>query len=41
MEQFFVALNTILFLSFKQMFDAVTVLDGRPKYRIQDPIKYL
>ena len=28
MEQFFVALNTILFLSFKQMFDAVTALDA-------------
>ena len=30
MEQFFVALNTISFLSFKQMFVAVTALDGRP-----------
>ena len=29
MKQFFVALNTISFLSFKQMFD-VTALDGRP-----------
>ena len=28
MEQFFVALNAIL--SFKQMFDVVTALDGRP-----------
>ena len=30
MEQFFVVLNTILFLCFKQIFDAVTALDGRP-----------
>ena len=30
MEQFFVGLNTISFLSFKQMFDAVNALDGRP-----------
>ena len=30
MEQFFVALNTILFLSFKQMLDAITALDDKP-----------
>ena len=30
MDQFFVALNTISFLSFKQIFDAVNALDGRP-----------
>ena len=30
MEQFFEALNNISFLLFKQMFDAVTALDGRP-----------
>ena len=30
MEQFFVALNTISFLPFKQIFDAATALDGRP-----------
>ena len=29
MEQFFVALNTISFLSFKQMLDAVTALDNK------------
>ena len=29
MEQFFVALSTISFLSFKQMLDAVTNLDGK------------
>ena len=28
MEQFFVALNIISFLSVKQMFDAVNALDG-------------
>ena len=30
MDQFFVALNTISFLSFKQIFDAAIALDGRP-----------
>ena len=30
MKQFFVALNTISFLSFKQMLEAVTALDGKP-----------
>ena len=30
MEQFFVALNTISFFSFKQMLDAFTALDGIP-----------
>ena len=30
MEQFFVALNTILFSSFKQMLDAITALDDKP-----------
>ena len=29
MEQFFVALKTISFLSFKQMLAAVTALDGK------------
>ena len=29
MEQFFVALNTISFLSFKQMLDAVTALHDK------------
>ena len=31
MEQFFVELNTISFLSFKQIFDAVTALEVGPK----------
>ena len=30
MEQFFVSLKTISFLSFKQMFDGDTALDGKP-----------
>ena len=30
MEQLFVLLKTILFLSFKQMFNAHAVLDGKP-----------
>ena len=30
MEQFFVLLKTISFLSFKQMFDGDTALDGKP-----------
>ena len=28
-EEFFVALNTVLFLSFQQMLEAVTTLDGK------------
>ena len=30
MEQFFVSLKTISFLTFKQMFDADAALDGKP-----------
>ena len=30
MKQFFVALNAITFLFFKQMLEAVTALDGNP-----------
>ena len=30
MDQLFVALNPLSFLSFKQMLDAITALDGKP-----------
>ena len=30
MEQYFVSLKTVLFMSFKQIFDADGTLDGKP-----------